>query len=75
MNTFGLIVVFFIMIYGLCWMVGGSRAANGFARHTGRAAQRGVEHIGRTSGRAAMTYPLIAGIILILILANKCGAF
>ncbi len=61
-----------IVVYGLCWMVGGRRLASNYARGLDRTARRGVRSVGRGTGRLAMRYPLVAGIIVLLIVLSRC---
>jgi len=61
------LIVVGIVIYGLCMMIGGPRAANGFARGVNRTAQRGVRHVGRGTGRMATRHSLVTGLIVIVL--------
>jgi hypothetical protein len=61
-----------IAFYGAAYMVGGPRAANGLAKGTRRAAERGVRGVGRGTGRLAMRYPLVAGIIVLVLVLSRC---
>lgn len=66
------LVVFGIMIYGLCYIIGGPRAADGFTRGVDRNARRGVRGVGRGAGRMAMRYPLVAGTIVLVLVLSRC---
>ena len=68
MNFFRQLLVLGVVVYGLCWMIGGPQAANGFARGVDRTAQRVIRYVGRSSGRAALNYPFAAGIIVIILM-------
>ncbi len=72
MNIIGPLLVLGIVIYGLHYMFGGEQAANRFARGTAKVARRGVERVGRGTGQAAMNYPLIAGIIVVVLVLSRC---
>ena len=69
------LIVLGIVIYGVLMMIGGPRAANGFARGVNRTAQRGVRHVGRGTGRMATRHSLVTGLIVIIVLImalSKC---
>jgi hypothetical protein len=63
------------MIYGFLMVVGGPRWANWFARGVNRTTQHGVRHVGRTTGRVAIAYPMAAGVAVIvgiLVAMSRC---
>ncbi len=67
----GFLVV--VMIYGLCWMVGGQATADRFARWANRMSQEAIVGLGRAFARLVSAFPFAAGIILIILLIMFLG--